>query len=242
MTTATPARIKLWDLPTRLFHWLLVLFVIAAVVTGKIGGNAIIWHGRIGLAILALLAFRLAWGFVGPTPARFSSFFPTPASIAAYLRGTWRGVGHNPLGALSVFALLAFLGVQVGTGLFANDDIAFRGPLVELVSKKSSDLLTSYHRLAINGLIALIALHVAAIAFYAHVKKDNLVRPMIDGWKSVEPEDAPPPISGGGIIALVFAISVATAAVYAGSGLWIKPAEQPPAVTTPSATPQTSSW
>ncbi len=242
MTVATLARIKLWDLPTRLFHWLLVIFVIAAVVTGKIGGNAIIWHGRIGLVILALLAFRLAWGFVGPSPARFSSFLPTPASIAAYLRGTWRGIGHNPLGALSVFGLLAFLGVQVGTGLFANDDIAFRGPLVELVSKESSDLLTNYHRLAINVLIALIALHVAAIAFYAHAKKENLVSPMIDGWKSVEPEDAPPPIRGGGIIALIFAVSVASAAAYAGAGLWIKPAELSPAAVTPTATPQTPSW
>ncbi len=238
MTAATLARIKLWDLPTRLFHWLLVIFVIAAVVTGKIGGNAIIWHGRIGLVILALLAFRLAWGFVGPSPARFSSFLPTPASIAAYLRGTWRGIGHNPLGALSVFGLLAFLGVQVGTGLFANDDIAFRGPLVELVSKESSDLLTNYHRLAINVLIALIALHVAAIAFYAHAKKENLVSPMIDGWKSVEPEDAPPPIRGGGLIALILALCLGAAAFYVGSGLWIKPAEPPPA----AVTPQAPSW
>ncbi len=238
MTNATPARIKLWDLPTRLFHWLLVILVIAAVVTGKIGGNAMLWHGRIGLAILALLAFRLVWGFVGPTPTRFASFFPAPAAIAAYLRGTWRGIGHNPLGALSVLALLVFLGVQVGTGLFANDDIAFRGPLFELVSKESSDTLVGYHRLAINALIALVVLHIGAIAFYAHVKKENLVRPMIDGWKAIEPEDEAAPIRGGGIIALIFAVSVAGAAAYAASGLWIKPAEPPPA----AATPQTSAW
>ena len=240
MTVAIPARIQLWDLPTRLFHWLLVLLVIAAVVTGKIGGNAMVWHGRIGLAILALLAFRIAWGFVGPTPARFSSFFPTPASITTYLRGTWRGIGHNPVGALSLLSLLVFLGVQVGTGLFANDDIAFRGPLFELLSKESSDTLTGYHRQAINVLIALIALHIVAIAFYVHVKKENLVRPMIDGWKTVDPENAPARIQGGGSIALVVAVSVAGAAVYAGSGLWIKSAEPPPAASTPQ--PKTPSW
>jgi len=234
MTVAQPARIKLWDLPTRIFHWLLVVLVAGAVVTGKIGGNAIVWHGRIGLAILALLAFRLVWGFVGPTPARFASFFPTPAAVAAYLRGRWHGIGHNPLGALSVFAMLAFLCVQVGTGLFANDDIAFRGPLFELVSKESSDTLVGYHRLSINVLIGLIVLHIGAIAFYAHLKKQNLVSTMIDGWKTVEPEDEVVPIRGGGIIALIFAVSVACAAAYAGSGLWIKPAEPAPATTTPS--------
>lgn len=236
-TAATPVRIKLWDLPTRLFHWSLVGLVVGAVITGKVGGNAMVWHGRIGLAMLALLAFRLVWGFVGPTPARFSSFFPTPASITTYLRGRWRGIGHNPLGALSVLALLLFLCLQVGTGLFANDDIAFRGPLFELLSKESIDTLTGYHRLAINALIALIVLHVVAIAFYAHVKKENLVRPMIDGWRTVEPENAPPPIRGGGGIALIFAVSVACGAAYAGSGLWIKPAE-PPAATPP----HTPSW
>ena len=240
MNDATPVRIKLWDLPTRLFHWLLAGLVVGAVITGKIGGNAIVWHGRIGLAILALLAFRLVWGFVGPTPSRFGSFFPTPAAITAYLRGHWRGIGHNPLGALSVLALLAFLCIQVGTGLFANDDIAFRGPLHELLSKESSDTLTGYHRLAINVLIALIVLHIVAIAFYAHAKKENLLRPMIDGWKTVEPANAPAPIRGGGSIALIVAVSVAGAALYAGSGLWIKPAEPPPAAETPQA--QTPSW
>ncbi len=238
MNEAIPARIKLWDLPTRLFHWLLVVLVIAAVITGKIGGNAIVWHGRIGLAILALLAFRLAWGFVGPTPARFASFFPAPEAIAAHMRGSWRGIGHNPLGALSVLALLAFLVAQVGTGLFANDDIAFRGPLFELVSKEWSDTLGGYHRLSINVLIGLIILHIVAIAYYAHVKKENLVKPMIDGWKTVEPEDAVTPIQGGGIIALIFAVGVASAAAYAGSGLWIPPPEPPPA----AATPQTPAW
>ena len=224
--TTTVHRIKLWDLPTRLFHWLLALLVIAAVISGKIGGNAIIWHGRIGVAILGLLVFRIAWGLVGSTYSRFSSFLPTPASLAAYVRGQWQGLGHNPLGALSVITLLALLGAQVGTGLFANDDIAFRGPLFDLITKESSDALTSYHRLAINGLIAMIVIHLGAIVFYAHVKKDNLVKPMIDGWKHVEQPPATPPTKGGGAIALLFALGVAIASVYAGSGAWI-PATQP---------------
>jgi hypothetical protein len=106
-------RIRLWDLPTRLFHWLLVILVLASFISGKIGGNAMDWHGKFGLAILGLLTFRLVWGIVGSTYARFASFFPTPASVLAYLRGQWRGVGHNPLGALSVFGLLVLLAFQV---------------------------------------------------------------------------------------------------------------------------------
>ena len=99
-------RISVWDLPTRLFHWLLVLLITAAVISGKVGGGAIEWHGRIGIAILGLLAFRIIWGVIGSTHARFASFFPTPSSVRAYLQGRWQGVGHNPLGAFSVFGLL----------------------------------------------------------------------------------------------------------------------------------------
>lgn len=236
--TATEHRIKLWDLPTRLFHWLLVILIIAAIATAKIGGNAMVWHGRIGLAILGLIAFRVVWGLVGSTYSRFTSFLPTPSSVAAYLRGQWRGLGHNPLGALSVLGLLALIAAQVGTGLFSNDDIAFRGPLFGLINKDFSDTLTSFHRQIINGLIAMIALHLCAIAFYAHVKKDNLVKPMITGWKNVEPTPASYAPKGGGTIALAFALCAAVAAVYAGSGAWLpdaKPKE-------PAAAQQAPSW
>lgn len=216
-------RIKVWDVPTRLFHWLLTTLIVAAIVTVKIGGNAMVWHGRIGLSILGLIVFRLVWGVVGSTYARFSDFVPTPTSIGAYLRGHWRGLGHNPLGALSVFGMLAMLAVQIGTGLFANDDIAFQGPLAALVDKELSDTLTGYHKLSIKIVIGLIVLHLAAIAFYAFVKKDQLVRPMIDGWKTVE-SDAPAgdrSARGGGPIALGFALAIALAAVYAAAGGWL---------------------
>ncbi|MFZ4537799.1 cytochrome b/b6 domain-containing protein [Propionivibrio sp.] len=226
-------RIKLWDLPTRLFHWLLVIFIAAAIISGNIGGGAIDWHGRIGLVILGLLAFRIVWGVIGSSHARFASFFPTPASVLAYLRGQWHGVGHNPLGAFSVFGLLALIGLQLGTGLFGNDDIAFRGPLFDLISKELSDKLTGIHKFSVNALIALIVLHLGAITFYAHVKKDNLVKPMITGWKDVKLGDGVQGESakGGGALAFIVALLIALAVVYGGSGAWI------PAPPTPVAAP-----
>ncbi|UCV09122.1 cytochrome b/b6 domain-containing protein [Dechloromonas denitrificans] len=224
-------KIRLWDLPTRLFHWLLVLCVLAAVVSGQLGGNLIDWHGRIGLLIVGLLVFRLVWGIVGSTYARFRQFVPTPARIKAYLRGEWQGEGHNPLGALAVFGLLGLLIAQVLSGLFSNDDIAFVGPLFDLVSKNLSNRLTGIHHLLSNLLIALVVLHVAAIAFYARVKKQSLVKPMITGWKEGEGESA----SGGGWLALIVALVLAGAGVYGASGAWLpEPPPPPPAAETPS--------
>ncbi|UCV22061.1 cytochrome b/b6 domain-containing protein [Ferribacterium limneticum] len=225
-------RIRLWDLPTRLFHWLLALAVIAAIVSGQLGGKLIDLHGKIGLAIIGLIAFRIVWGFAGSTYARFAQFFPTPAKIKVYLKGEWRGVGHNPLGGLSVFSLIFLLTVQVLSGLFANDDIAFVGPLFELIDKSLSDRLSGIHELLSNVLIALVVLHVVAVAFHGHFKKDNLVKPMITGWKEgVSGESA----KGGGMVALVVAVSIAGAVVYGASGAWLpEPPPLLPAVETPS--------
>jgi cytochrome b len=221
---------RLWDLPTRLFHWLLVFAVAASIVSGQLGGNLIDWHGRIGLFIVGLIVFRLIWGVVGSTYARFLQFFPTPSRLRAYLRGDWRGEGHNPLGSLSVFALLGLLTVQVTTGLFANDDISFVGPLFDMVSKATSNRLTGIHQLAANGLFVLIALHVAAIAFYLRVKKKNLIKPMITGWKEGVGEGEA--LRGGGLLAFIVAVVIASAAVYGASGAWL-PEPLPPAVETP---------
>ncbi|MBK8523164.1 MAG: cytochrome b/b6 domain-containing protein [Betaproteobacteria bacterium] len=225
-------KIRIWDLPTRVFHWSLVVLVVALIVSGKIGGNFMDWHGKFGLAVVGLLCFRLVWGVLGSTYARFASFFPTPARLRAYLRGEWKEPGHNPLGALSVFALLGLLGLQVATGLASNDDIAFRGPLFELAGKALSDRLTGIHKLSINVLFALIVLHIAAILFYVHVRKDNLFKPMITGWKQL-PQARP--ASGGGITAFVIALTLAAAAVHGASGAWLPP---PP----PPATIQTPAW
>lgn len=224
-------RIRLWDLPTRIFHWTLVLAIAAAFVSGQLGGNLIDVHGKIGMLIVGLIAFRLAWGFLGSTYARFAHFFPTPGKIRAYLRGEWHGEGHNPLGALSVFGLLGLVALQVGTGLVSNDDIAFVGPLFDLVSKDLSNRLTGIHHLASNLLVALVVLHVAAIGYYGRVKKQKLVLPMLTGWKEGRGESA----RGGGIVSLLVALIIAAAAIYGASGAWLpEPLPPPPAAETPS--------
>lgn len=234
--TNAQKRIRLWDLPTRVFHWSLALLVFALLISGQIGGNAIDWHARFGVAVAGLLAFRIVWGLAGSTYARFAQFFPTPTSLRAYLRGEWRGVGHNPLGAFSVFGLLALLVLQVATGLFANDDIAFNGYLYTLVSKELSDRLTGIHHLTSDLLIGLVVLHLGAIIFYTHVKKDNLLKPMLTGWKEAD-EGVAEPARGGGLIALIIALTVAGGAIYAASGCWI-PTPPPP----PAAAPAAPAW
>ena len=123
--------------------------VVGLVVTGNVGGNAMVWHGRLGYAVLTLLLFRLVWGFVGGRWSRFGSFVVSPKTTFAYLRGQTtpeRSVGHNPLGAWSVLALLLVLFAQVGSGLFADDEIAFTGPLAGLVSGDWVSTLTRYHK------------------------------------------------------------------------------------------------
>lgn len=226
-----PARIRVWDLPTRVFHWLLVVLIVAMIATGKIGGNLIDWHGKIGLAVVGLVAFRIVWGVLGSTYARFATFFPTPARLLAYLRGQWNAPGHNPLGALSVLALLGLLAFQLATGLAGNDDIAYRGPLFDLAGKALSDRLTGLHKLSVNVLFVLIALHVAAILYYAHVKKRNLVRPMVTGWAE---HAHGKPAAGGGLVAFLVALAIAAAAVILGSGAWLAPPPPPPPAATPA--------
>ncbi|RTL58072.1 MAG: cytochrome B [Rhodocyclaceae bacterium] len=206
------ARIKIWDLPTRLFHWALVLLVACAFITESL--DQMEWHGRVGLTILGLLVFRIVWGFVGSTYARFCTFVKGPQSIKSYLKGEWQGLGHNPLGALSVLAILATVGIQVATGLFANEDGSFFGPLYSLVGEGLSGDITDIHEAMEPVLIALVIAHVAAILFYAHVKKDNLVKPMITGWKEADGKAA----EGGGPVAFFIAVAIAVAAVYAASG------------------------
>jgi len=207
-------KIQVWDLPLRLFHWLLVVAVLAGYISGELGGALTDWHGRIGAAVLGLLVFRLTWGLVGSAHARFHNFFPTPARLAAYVNGSWQGHGHNPLGALSVIALLGVLALLVATGLFANDDIAFQGPLYGLVDKSVSDRLSGLHHLAFNLLLALAGLHVAAIAFYWRVKQTNLVIPMITGEKTV-PKPQELPVEGISPWRFVIALALALLVVWA---------------------------
>lgn len=221
--------IRLWDLPTRLFHWSLVLAVAGAMVTIKLGSDWMAWHERFGLLVVGLLTFRVIWGLVGSTYARFAHFVRGPGAIRAYLRGQWQGVGHNPLGALSVLALLGLFGFQAVTGLFANDDIAFNGPLYRLVSSDWSDTLSGWHRQTEWFLYALVALHVLAVVFYTRVKKDNLVKPMITGRKPVTPGSAGvTDATGGGVLALVIAVGIAVFVVWVANGGLVPPPPPPP--------------
>jgi len=209
--------IRLWDLPTRLFHWLLLAGVVGAFVTAQIGGNLMEWHERFGLMLIGLLSFRLVWGFVGSSYARFVNFVRGPSAVAAYLRGQWQGIGHNPLGALSVLALLLVLIAQATTGLFANDDIAFTGPLYPLISKDLSDALTGWHHRGETVIYLLVALHVASIIYYAVAKRERLVPPMITGRKAVTLEHARD-AHGGGPVAFIVAVAIAAATVWTAAG------------------------
>jgi cytochrome b len=183
--------VRVWDLPTRLFHWALVALVTASFVTGKIGGNAMTWHLYTGYAILALVAFRIVWGFIGGRESRFATFVKGPGAVLRYARtladrAAPRHAGHNPLGGWSVVLMLAALGTQAVTGLFASDDIFVEGPLAAKVSGATVTLATRIHNWNEWVLIALVALHVAAILFYALFKRENLVRPMVTGRKALD--------------------------------------------------------
>ncbi|MGD2019707.1 MAG: cytochrome b/b6 domain-containing protein [Thiohalocapsa sp.] len=223
-------RIKVWDLPTRLFHWLLFVTVAAALWSGWVGGSWIEWHGRLGLLVLGLLVFRLVWGFLGSTYARFAQFAPTPGRVLAYLRGRWRGEGHNPLGALSVFALLGVLSWQAVSGLFSNDDIAFEGPLADLVSSGTSTWLSGLHRQGLWIILGLVGLHLAAIAVYA-LRGKNLVKPMLVGWKESD-DPTVRSAKGGKLWALLLALALAAVVVWAANGGLLPP--PPPPAPTPA--------
>jgi cytochrome b len=183
-------RVRVWDLPTRVFHWVLAAAVVGSVVTAKIGGNAMAWHYRLGYLILGLLMFRLAWGLVGGRWARFASFVYGPASTLRYLRGRAHegdrfDVGHSPLGALSVFALLLVLALQVGTGLVSFDDIEqVGGPLNRFVAEATATKALGWHKSAGQVLvISLVLLHVAAVLFYVLARRRDLIGPMWHGDK-----------------------------------------------------------
>ena len=214
------AAVRVWDLPTRLFHWTLATAVVGSVISAKIGGNAMVWHFRLGALVLALLAFRVLWGLVGGRWSRFASFIYAPATVLRYLRGPTRpdehlDVGHNPLGSASVFALLGFLVLQVATGLVADDEIANVGPLNRFASAGLVARASSWHKEYGQWLlIALVLLHVAAIVFYFVRKRQNLVRPMLSGDKLLP---AGTPASADGLpqrllAALLFAACGAVAA------------------------------
>lgn len=181
-------KVRVWDLPTRVFHWALVLGVLCLAVSGTLGGNAMVWHFRFGYAVLSLLLFRVVWGLVGGRWSRFSAFIYAPQRVVDYLQGRGKpedSVGHGPIGAGSVFAMLAILLAQVGSGLFSDDDVAFAGPLTRFVPNATVGLLTKYHSdIGKWLLLALVLLHIGAILVYL-MRKHNLVHAMLHGDKEL---------------------------------------------------------
>ena len=174
-----PLRQRVWDLPVRLVHWLLAALI--AFSWWSVHNHHTDWHIWSGCAILTLLVFRILWGFFGSSTARFSSFVRGPRAIAAYWRGSWVGIGHNPLGALSVLTLLGAVAVQVGLGLVAQDeDGIYMGPLAQLVSSDTSDRAREIHELWFNVILGLIALHLLAILYYRW-RGRKLTLPMVTG-------------------------------------------------------------
>jgi cytochrome b len=207
MPQETRVPIKVWDLPIRLFHWAIVLLLVFQFVTGKIGGGMMTWHVYSGYTILALVVFRILWGFTGSTHARFASFIAGPAACVRFLRRLFSRqavpqVGHNPVGGWNVIILVASLALQAVSGLFANDGAETEGPLARLVPFELSGQITELHRWNFNLLLVLSALHVAAVLFHWLYKKEDLIQAMFTGVKHVPesvlherrvgPRDKPP--------------------------------------------------
>lgn len=205
--------IKVWDAPTRLFHWMLVALVATSYVTARNGW--IDWHFYAGYAILTLVVFRILWGLLGSETARFSSFVKAPGAALAHLKHLLRRepepeTGHNAAGAYMVLALLALLLFQAISGLFSNDGLFTSGPLAALVSGETSDRLTVLHGISFDLIAIAVALHVAAIFAYALLLRQDLVRPMITGWKRLPATIAAPRLAPLPVAIVLLALAAAT--------------------------------
>ena len=208
-------RIRVWDLPVRLFHWTLAMLAVFSFVTGKIGHGWMAWHVKSGYAILALLLFRVAWGFAGSDTARFTRFVGGIRSATDYARTLVARtptpfLGHNPLGGWMVVLLLAVLLLQATTGLFADDDIATQGPLAAMVSDAAVRQMTRIHSFNEWVVVALVLVHVAAVLFYQLPLRRDLIGPMVHG--SVETTAPAPRLASSRLAAVLFGL--ACAAVY----------------------------
>lgn len=184
--------VKVWDLPTRLFHWTLVVLMLVQWLTAE-NSDTMTYHIWGGYTVLTLVLFRLIWGFIGSDTVRFSDFVRGPKAALSYLKALLRGetplyLGHNPMGGWSILAMLALLLIQAATGLFANDDITVEGPLYGWVSKSTSDWLTTIHKFNFNLLLLVIGIHIGAVLFYLLIKRENLVHPMFSGVKRLPAE------------------------------------------------------
>lgn len=199
--------VRIWDVPTRLFHWFLVLCIVGLVITGEVGGEAMVWHFRLGYAVLTLLGFRVLWGLVGGHWSRWWRLPLRLSSMRRYLQGQaplTHTAGHNPLGSWSVLGLLTLSGLQVVTGLLSEDDVGNAGPLSVLISNAWVSTITHWHKDPGKALLlVLVGLHVAAIVWYRLRHQEDLVRPMLHGYK-VLPE--PVPASRDGVVTWLLAL------------------------------------
>jgi cytochrome b len=213
-----------WDLPLRIFHWLFAASLLAAWATAKLGFAWMQWHFWIGYEVMGLLVFRVLWGIFGPKHSRFAHFLKGPTGVAGYVRSLWRAraadaaqsapAGHNPLGALMVVLMLLLAALQVASGLFASDDIAWSGPYAASVADTMVKRLTALHDLNINLIWAAIALHVGAIIFYAQVKKINLVPAMLTGYKPAQAVPDGEQIESSELWKAAVVLAISSAIVY----------------------------
>lgn len=212
--------IKVWDLPVRIFHWSLVILFVAAYLTNAMGAEYFKYHVWTGYAIIVLVAFRLLWGFVGTYHARFFNFVRNPFTTAKYgidflKKKEAHHLGHNPLGAVMVIVLLLTLLAQATTGLFGNDEIFNLGPLYGYVSNDLSLTLTSVHRQLFYWILGAVVLHIVAVLIHVFLKRDNIVKAMFTGKKSVPYSSTEKPITGSRILlALVIVIVLAAALAW----------------------------
>jgi len=187
--------VRVWDLPTRIFHWTLVALIALQYATGEFHVLDMRWHFWCGYATLALILFRVLWGLLGSQTSRFVEFVRGPRAVASYLRAQLStspqiSIGHNPLGGWSVLVMLVSISLQLVTGLFASDEIDTDGPLVARVSQRTVKWMTRLHGWNQNLLLALIALHVLAALAYLLLKRENLIVPLISGRKPVRDDIA----------------------------------------------------
>ena len=210
--------VKLWDVPVRIVHWSFVALLPALWWTAEKGD--LDTHVKLGIAMLVLVVFRFLWGIVGSSSARFAHFLRGPITVGRYARSLFGRegepiVGHNPLGALSVVALLLLLGAQVLLGLFAQDtDGLFSGPLNYLVGYDTAEAAREWHELGFNVILAIVVVHVVAVVLYLAVKRDNLVGPMITGRKRYPAAVAAPTMAPLWRLALCLALAL-------GAGWWV---------------------
>lgn len=211
-------RVRVWDLPLRLFHWLLLAAVVTAFVAIKTDNIEL--HARAGYCVLALLIFRIIWGFIGGTHARFLNFVKGPRAVLAYLAKARTNhdpaaTGHNALGALSVLGLIGVLLLQTITGLFNfSDSFFFEGPLYKFISSNTYGIVAEVHETMEFVILALVGLHIAAILFYRFVKRDNLVKPMITGSKDIPADATTPDAQGGNALLGLVALAIGLAVIW----------------------------